>query len=85
MDDRPEIKKPETQSPQLANRQSEKNDGLNLNVGSNLNKERWTELCSQASVEKDPRKLLQLVTEINRLLAERQARLARGLRPDDGK
>ena len=48
-------------------------------------KECWTELCRQASVEKDPRKLLQLVTEINRLLAERQARLARGHKPEDGK
>ena len=36
---------------------------------------RWEELCKQASVESDPKKLLQLVTEINRLLAEKQSRL----------
>jgi hypothetical protein len=53
--------------------------------GQVLGKECWTELCRQASVEKDPRKLLQLVTEINRLLAERQAMLARGHKPNDGK
>jgi hypothetical protein len=39
--------------------------------------EKWTDLCRQASVERDPKKLLQLVTEINRLLAERTARLGR--------
>jgi hypothetical protein len=49
------------------------------------NPERWTELCRLASVERDPKKLLQLVTEINRLLAERQARLARGPKPEDTK
>lgn len=37
----------------------------------------WTELCRQASVEQDPGKLLELVTEINRLLAEKQERLGR--------
>jgi hypothetical protein len=31
-------------------------------------KERWMELCRQASVEQDGEKLLQLVQEINRLL-----------------
>jgi hypothetical protein len=32
--------------------------------------ERWVELCEQAVVEQDPRKVLALVTEINRLLEE---------------
>jgi hypothetical protein len=49
------------------------------------NDEQWTELCREASVERDPRKLLQLVTEINRLLAERQARLATVPKPENGK
>jgi hypothetical protein len=35
-------------------------------------KEHWTELWKQAAVEQDPKKLLLLVTEINRLLAEKQ-------------
>jgi hypothetical protein len=38
-------------------------------------KERWVVLCEQAAVEKDPDKLLELIREINRLLAERDARL----------
>jgi hypothetical protein len=47
--------------------------------------EKWTDLCRQASVERDPKKLLQLVTEINRLLAERTARLATAPKPESGK
>jgi hypothetical protein len=38
-------------------------------------KEHWRELCRQAAVEQDPKKLLRLVTEINRLLTEKQDRL----------
>jgi hypothetical protein len=34
--------------------------------------QRWRELCAQAAVEQDPEKLMQLVTEITRLLGERQ-------------
>ena len=34
-------------------------------------KERWYQLCGQAAVEQDPRKLLALVTEVNSLLAMR--------------
>jgi hypothetical protein len=33
--------------------------------------ERWRELCAQAAVEQDPKKLLALVTEITRLLGEK--------------
>jgi hypothetical protein len=40
------------------------------------NKERWRELCEQASVEQDPDKLLELVREINQLLEEKRTRLA---------
>jgi hypothetical protein len=35
---------------------------------------RWRELCAQAAVEQDPEKLMELVTEITRLLAEEQER-----------
>jgi hypothetical protein len=36
--------------------------------------ERWMELCEQAAKEKDPDKLLALVTEINRLFDEEEVR-----------
>lgn len=32
----------------------------------------WRQLCEQAAVEKDSKKLLELITEINRLLEEEQ-------------
>jgi hypothetical protein len=34
--------------------------------------QRWRELCAQAAVEQDPEKLMQLVTEITRLLGGQQ-------------
>jgi len=37
--------------------------------------ERWRKLCEQAAVEEDPHKLLELVSEINRLLAEKEERV----------
>jgi hypothetical protein len=36
--------------------------------------QRWRELCAQAAVEQDPEKLMQLVTEIPRLLGKEQER-----------
>ena len=42
-----------------------------------LNKERWLDLCEQAAVEQDPKKLIALITEINRLLDEKRKRLQR--------
>lgn len=39
------------------------------------NKEPWLELCEQAANEQDPRRLIRLVTEINRLLDEKRKRL----------
>jgi hypothetical protein len=36
--------------------------------------ERWIELCKQAETEQDPKKLMDLVTEINRLLQEEENR-----------
>jgi hypothetical protein len=38
-------------------------------------KERWEQLCAQAAVERDPAKLLELITEINRLLDGKEQRL----------
>ena len=38
-------------------------------------KERWIELCEQAAVEQDHDRLMQLVSEIDRLLAEKEERL----------
>jgi hypothetical protein len=40
------------------------------------NKERWRELCEQAAVEQDSAKLLELVRQINELLADKGKRLA---------
>ena len=39
------------------------------------NEERWRELCKQASAEQDPKRMLELIKEINRLLGEKLARL----------
>jgi hypothetical protein len=41
------------------------------------NKERWLEVCEQAAVEQDPKKLVELTTEIYRLLEEMRRRLQR--------
>jgi hypothetical protein len=38
-------------------------------------RERWMELCERAAVEQDPKKLLELVTQINELLREKEQRL----------
>jgi hypothetical protein len=40
-------------------------------------KERWMQLAEQATKEQDPEKLLQLIEEINVLLAAKQERLDR--------
>ena len=37
--------------------------------------ERWKELCALAAKEQDPRKLRELVREINELLLRKQERL----------
>ena len=41
------------------------------------NGERWLELAELAANEQDPKKLMALISEINQLLAEKQARLDR--------
>jgi hypothetical protein len=38
-------------------------------------KERWQELCEQATKEQDPQKLLKLVQEVDQLLAQKQERV----------
>jgi len=45
--------------------------------------ERWKELCAEAAIEQDPQRLLELVTEINRLLQEKETRL-KGRKPEQG-
>jgi hypothetical protein len=40
-------------------------------------KERWMQLCEMAATEKDSGKLLGIVKEINRLLAEKEQRLSK--------
>jgi len=42
------------------------------------NRERWQELCEQAANEQDPTKLLELIEEINRLLAAKYDRVSHG-------
>ena len=37
--------------------------------------EQWRQLCELAAIEQDPERLLALVTEINRLLDEKEKRL----------
>jgi len=39
-------------------------------------KERWEELCQRVVAEKDPKTLMNLIAEINRLLEEKERRLA---------
>ena len=41
------------------------------------NKERWRELCEQVEVEQDGKKLVELTTEIYRLLEEKRRRIQR--------
>jgi hypothetical protein len=37
--------------------------------------ERWRKLCERAATEQNPAKLMELVTEINRLLEQKEERL----------
>jgi hypothetical protein len=41
------------------------------------NKEHWRELCEQVVVEQDPKRLVELTTEIYRFLEEMRRRLQR--------
>ena len=40
-------------------------------------KERWMELTRQAAIEQDPVKFMELIEEINKLLLEKEERLAK--------
>jgi hypothetical protein len=40
------------------------------------NKERWIQLSEQAAAEQDPKKMLELVNELNAVLEEKELRLA---------
>ena len=48
--------------------------GVRTMIGEN--EERWRRLCEQAAKEQDPKKLVELVKEINELLDAKQKRLA---------
>jgi hypothetical protein len=39
------------------------------------NQEKWRELCAQAAVEQNPKKLLELTRQINELLSGKQSRV----------
>ena len=41
-------------------------------------KEEWIQICEQAAIEQDSERLMDLVTEINRMLDEKEQRLKRG-------
>ena len=41
------------------------------------NEERWREVCEQVAAEQDPKKLVELTTEIYRFLEEMRRRLQR--------
>ena len=48
-------------------------------------KERWMQLCEMAATEQASEKLLEIVTEINRLLEEKEQRLSRLRQPAENK
>jgi hypothetical protein len=54
---------------------------LEVSAVQGANKERWRELCEQAAVEQDPKKLLELTKQINELLEAKQGRLSRDTPP----
>jgi len=45
-------------------------------------KERWLLLAERAAVEQDPVKMMELITEINKLLLEKEERLVRNSSAD---
>jgi hypothetical protein len=56
-----------------------------LGCGIRENKERWRELCEQAAVEQDPKKLLELTRQINDFLLGKPHRLEGEASPDKPK
>jgi hypothetical protein len=66
------------QKPTLLTREEENSVGSQAAGGTSMqgpNRERWEELCRQAAEEQDPKRLLELTLEINRLLLEKENRL----------
>ena len=51
-----------------------------VSLGALCEQERWIELCAQAAEKQDHERLVELVREINRLLAEKELRLRKKLR-----
>jgi len=49
--------------------------GWSIRVMQGTAKEEWKQLCEQAAVEQDPEKLMLLVSEITRMLDEKEERL----------
>jgi hypothetical protein len=47
------------------------------------NRERWLKLAEEAATEQDPVRMLELITEINRLLLEKEERLVRNHSADN--
>jgi hypothetical protein len=47
------------------------------------NRERWLKLAEEAATEQDPVRMLELITEINRLLLEKEERLVRNYSADN--
>jgi len=45
-------------------------------------KERWKLLCEQIAVEQDPKRFMALVSELNKLLEEKERRLDQQREPD---
>jgi hypothetical protein len=45
-------------------------------------KERWTKLAARAAVEQDPVRMLELITEINKLLLQKEERLVKNQSAD---
>jgi hypothetical protein len=43
--------------------------------------EQWKQLCELAAIEQDPKRLIALVREINRLLEEKEQRLKHSQQP----
>jgi hypothetical protein len=46
--------------------------------------QRWRELCAQAAIEQDPKKLMELVAEISRLFDEEHNKMRVGATKDQG-
>ena len=45
-------------------------------------RERWQWLCEQIAVERDPKRFMALVNELNKLLEEKERRLDQRREPD---